>query len=44
VDDTNEYNRAKARELIRKRKTDEAYQQWLRRLRDNAYIANRLDQ
>jgi len=44
VDDTEEYNRAKARELIRKRKTDEAYQQWLRRLRDNAYIANRLDQ
>lgn len=44
VDDTEEYNRAKARELIRKRKTEEAYQQWLRRLRDNAYIANRLDQ
>lgn len=42
VDDTEDYNRAKAREAIRKRKVDEQYQQWLRRLRDEAYVVNRL--
>lgn len=44
VDDTEEYNRAKAREMIHKRKTEEAYQQWLRRLRDDAYVVTRLAQ
>jgi len=42
VDDTEDYNRAKAREAIRQRKVDEQYQQWLRRLRDEAYVVNRL--
>ena len=42
VDDTEDYNRSKAREAIRKRKVDEQYQQWLRRLRDEAYVVNRL--
>ncbi len=43
VDDTEDYNRSKAREAIRQRKVDEQYQQWLRRLRDEAYVVNRLD-
>ena len=42
VDDTEDYNRSKAREAIRQRKVDEQYQQWLRRLRDEAYVVNRL--
>lgn len=43
VDDTDEYNRAKARQTIRDSKIEEQYQQWLRRLRDEAYVVNRLD-
>jgi peptidyl-prolyl cis-trans isomerase SurA len=39
-----ERNRAAARLGIRQRKADEAYQDWLRQLRDRAYVENRLDE
>jgi peptidyl-prolyl cis-trans isomerase SurA len=29
---------------LRERKLDEAYQEWLRQLRDRAYVENRLDE
>ena len=35
--------RAVARQAIRERKLDEAYQDWLRQLRDRTYVENRLD-
>jgi peptidyl-prolyl cis-trans isomerase SurA len=38
VDDTEKFQRDRARELIRKRKTEEEYQIWLHRLRTEAYI------
>jgi len=41
-DNTKEFKRSRARQLIRKRKTDEQLFLWLRRLRDEAYIDNRL--
>jgi peptidyl-prolyl cis-trans isomerase SurA len=37
-------NRVAARVGIRQRKTDEAYQDWLRQLRDRAYVEYRLDE
>ena len=43
-DDTGEILRAKARAAIRKRKIEEEYQAWLRRLRDEAYVEYRLDE
>jgi peptidyl-prolyl cis-trans isomerase SurA len=36
--------RAAARQAIRERRLDEAYQDWLRQLRDRAYVENRLDE
>ena len=42
-DSTDEYKRNQARELIRKRKTDEELSLWLRRLRDEAYVEYRLE-
>ena len=36
--------RDKAREIIRQRKIAEAQQNWLRQLRDEAYVENRLDE
>lgn len=36
--------RAKAREALQKRKADEAVEEWLRQLRDEAYVEIRLDQ
>ena len=36
--------RAAARNALRERKLDEAYQDWLRQLRDRAYVEYRLDQ
>jgi Parvulin-like peptidyl-prolyl isomerase len=42
-DSTEEFQHAKAREFIRKRKTEEELQLWLRRLRDEAYVEYRLD-
>jgi peptidyl-prolyl cis-trans isomerase SurA len=42
-DDTDAFIRSQAREAIHKRKTEEELQSWLARLRDDAYIENRLD-
>lgn len=42
-DNTEAQKRAKAREIIRKRKINEAEQNWLRSLRDEAYVEYRLD-
>ena len=41
-DDTEEYRRNKARQAIRQRKTEPALQNWLRNLRDEAYVVTRL--
>jgi peptidyl-prolyl cis-trans isomerase SurA len=43
-DSTDEFKRNKARELIRKRKTDEELALWLRRLRDEAYVEYRTEE
>jgi peptidyl-prolyl cis-trans isomerase SurA len=37
-----ERQRAAARQALRERKLDEAYQDWLRQLRDRTYVENRL--
>ncbi len=42
-DVSGERNRAAARQQIRARKADELYDQWLRRLRDEAYVQYRLE-
>lgn len=39
-----ERQRAVARQALRERKLDEAYQDWLRQLRDRSYVENRLEQ
>lgn len=39
-----ERQRAVARQALRDRKLDEAYQDWLRQLRDRSYVDNRLDE
>jgi len=41
-DNTKEYRRAQARDAIRKRKSDEAVQNWLREMREEAYVEYRL--
>ena len=41
-DNTSEHRRAQAREAIRKRKSEEAVQNWLREMRDEAYVEYRL--
>jgi peptidyl-prolyl cis-trans isomerase SurA len=43
-DDTEQVKRTRAAEQIRKRKLDEEVQNWLRQLRDEAYVELRLDQ
>ncbi len=43
-DNTHHFLRNQARELIRKRKADEALQNWLRQLRDESYVDYRLNQ
>ena len=43
IDNTESFKRGNARTAIRTRKLDEAMQNWTRRLRDEAYIENRLD-
>jgi peptidyl-prolyl cis-trans isomerase SurA len=43
-DGTEEVRRAKAREAIMARKREEAYQEWQRRLRDEAYVELRVDE
>ena len=42
-DNTEAFRRARAREMIRKRKIEEELQLWLRRLRDEAYVEYRLE-
>lgn len=42
--DSGEILRERAREAIRRRKIEEEYQAWLRRLRDEAYVEYRLDE
>ena len=42
-DDTENYIRGQALEALRSRKIEEEYQNWLRRLRDEAYVEYRLD-
>ncbi len=41
---TDEMRRREARLVVRKRKTEEAVRDWLRRLRDEAYVEVRLDE
>ncbi len=43
-DVSEERQRAIARQTLRERKLDEAYQDWLRQLRDRTYVENRLDE
>lgn len=43
-DMSEERQRAIARQALRERKLDEAYQDWLRQLRDRTYVENRLDE
>jgi peptidyl-prolyl cis-trans isomerase SurA len=43
-DSTEEVQRARAGEALRKRKVDEELQNWLRQIRDEAYIEYRLDE
>ena len=42
-DGTDEVRRAKAREAILSRKREDAYEEWQRRLRDEAYVELRAD-
>ncbi|MCZ6773628.1 MAG: peptidylprolyl isomerase [Proteobacteria bacterium] len=44
IDGTKEFKRDRARRVIRKRKTDEKREYWLRRLRDEAYVEYRIDE
>jgi peptidyl-prolyl cis-trans isomerase SurA len=41
-DDSAEAERSKARDAIRQRKTEEEFQAWMRRLRDEAYVEYRM--
>lgn len=41
---TPERRRLQARQALRERKSDEAYQEWLRQLRDRTYVEIRLDE
>lgn len=43
-DVSSERQRAQARQVLRERKMDEAYQDWLRQARDRAYVELRLDE
>jgi peptidyl-prolyl cis-trans isomerase SurA len=38
-----ERQRLQARQVLRERKADEAYQDWLRQMRDRAYVEYRLE-
>jgi len=44
ADVTGERKRQEARLVLRERKADEAYQEWLRQLRDRAFVEYRLDE
>jgi peptidyl-prolyl cis-trans isomerase SurA len=39
-----ERRRSQARQALRERKADEAFQEWLRQLRDQAYVELRLEE
>jgi peptidyl-prolyl cis-trans isomerase SurA len=39
-----ERRRLQARQALRERKADEAYQEWLRQLRDQIYVELRLEE
>jgi peptidyl-prolyl cis-trans isomerase SurA len=43
-DMSSEHQRLEARKALRARKSDEAYQEWLRQLRDSAYVEYRLEE
>ena len=43
-DVSEERKRAAARQALRDRRLDEAYQDWLRQLRDRTYVENRLEE
>ena len=43
-DVSEERQRGVARQALRERKLDEAYQDWLRQLRDRSYVENRLEE
>jgi len=43
-DNTEEFKKAQARNLLRQRKIEEELQTWLRRLRDEAYVEYRLEE
>lgn len=44
ADMSREHQRLEARKALRARKSDDAYQEWLRQLRDRAYIEYRLEE
>ena len=44
ADVSGERKRMQARQILRERKADEAYQEWLRQLRDRAFVEYRLDE
>jgi peptidyl-prolyl cis-trans isomerase SurA len=44
ADASNDRKRLDARKALRERKSDEAYQEWVRQLRDRAYVEYRLDE
>jgi peptidyl-prolyl cis-trans isomerase SurA len=44
ADVSKDRQRVMARQILRERKTDEAYQDWLRQMRDRAYVDIRLDE
>ncbi len=43
LDRTRDYERSQVRESIRERKADEAFEQFIRQLRNEAYVENRLE-
>jgi peptidyl-prolyl cis-trans isomerase SurA len=44
ADVSQERRRLEARKVLRERKGEEAYQEWLRQLRDQAYVELRLEE
>ena len=44
TDASAERERLEARKTLRERKSDEAYQEWLRQLRDRAWVEYRLEE
>jgi peptidyl-prolyl cis-trans isomerase SurA len=44
ADSSPEQMRAAARQALRQQKADEAFEQWLREIRDRAYVEYRLEQ